>query len=207
MRTKPGQKGGDCVIIARVILKGFRFRTEVELFSVVTVPEPKNSIYLFTFDAGWRWLIQFFMPSLTQRKNFANSLNCRYVKRIFHVSNISSAVLIFGIPYSHFDVFIFDSIALTDSHNDQLPFGLIAQLVEHCTRIAEVMGSNPISWYWGSVKVNTHTPGPCGPQVTQLGLYLEAIHAHDQGYPFSACACVAQFFKPSGCCCFRKTSW
>ena len=27
---------------------------------------------------------------------------------------------------------------------DQLPDGLIAQLVEHCTGIAEVMGSNPV---------------------------------------------------------------
>ena len=28
--------------------------------------------------------------------------------------------------------------------NDQLPVVLIAQLVEHCTGIAEVMGSNPV---------------------------------------------------------------
>ena len=27
---------------------------------------------------------------------------------------------------------------------DQRPDGLIAQLVEHCTGIAEVMGSNPV---------------------------------------------------------------
>ena len=29
-------------------------------------------------------------------------------------------------------------------HNDQLPVGLLAQLVEHFTGIAEVMGSNPV---------------------------------------------------------------
>ena len=29
-------------------------------------------------------------------------------------------------------------------HNDQLPVGLKAQLVERCTGIAEVMGSNPV---------------------------------------------------------------
>ena len=29
-------------------------------------------------------------------------------------------------------------------HINQLPVGLIAQLVERCTGIAEVMGSNPI---------------------------------------------------------------
>ena len=32
---------------------------------------------------------------------------------------------------------------ITNSQCDQLPAGLIAQLVEHCTGIAEVMGSNP----------------------------------------------------------------
>ena len=34
-----------------------------------------------------------------------------------------------------------------NQHYDQLPVGLLAQLVEHCTGTAEVMGSNPIqSW-------------------------------------------------------------
>ena len=33
---------------------------------------------------------------------------------------------------------------ITNSQNDQLPVGLIAQLIEHCTGIAEVMGSNPV---------------------------------------------------------------
>ena len=31
-----------------------------------------------------------------------------------------------------------------NSQHFQLPFGLIAQLVEHCTSIAEFMGSNPV---------------------------------------------------------------
>ena len=29
-------------------------------------------------------------------------------------------------------------------YNDQLAIGLLAQLEEHCTSIAEVMGSNPV---------------------------------------------------------------
>ena len=32
-------------------------------------------------------------------------------------------------------------LLITNSENDQLPVGLIAQLEEHCTGIAEVMGS------------------------------------------------------------------
>ena len=31
-----------------------------------------------------------------------------------------------------------------NQHSDQLPVGLLVQLVEHCTGIAEVMGSNPV---------------------------------------------------------------
>ena len=31
-----------------------------------------------------------------------------------------------------------------NQHSDQLLVGLLAQLVEHCTGIAEVMGSNPV---------------------------------------------------------------
>ena len=31
-----------------------------------------------------------------------------------------------------------------NQHNDQLPIGLLAQLVEHCFGVAEVMDKNPI---------------------------------------------------------------
>ena len=34
--------------------------------------------------------------------------------------------------------------SIMNSEHDQLSFGLIAQLVEHCTSIAAVMGSNPV---------------------------------------------------------------
>ena len=46
---------------------------------------------------------------------------------------------IFTVIYSSFYRFIWNQ------HNDQLPVqGLLAQLVEHCTGITVVMGSNPI---------------------------------------------------------------
>ena len=34
-------------------------------------------------------------------------------------------------------------LIITNSQNDQLPVGLIAQLVEHCTSVTEVMGLIP----------------------------------------------------------------
>ena len=43
---------------------------------------------------------------------------------------------IFTVSYSSLHGFIWDQ------HNEQLPVGLSAQLVERCTGIAEVIGSN-----------------------------------------------------------------
>ena len=38
-----------------------------------------------------------------------------------------------------------------NQHNDQLPVGLLAQLFERCTSIAEIMGSNPVqAWIFFS---------------------------------------------------------
>ena len=36
---------------------------------------------------------------------------------------------------------------IRNSQCDQLPVGLIAQLVKHCTGITEVMGSNPVKGF------------------------------------------------------------
>ena len=45
---------------------------------------------------------------------------------------------VFTIIYSSLHGFI------THQHNDQLPVSLLAQLVEHCTDVAEFICSNPI---------------------------------------------------------------
>ena len=67
---------------------------------------------------------------------------------------------------------------------DQLPVNLIAQLVEHCTGIAEVMGSNPISYFltiirllyiqllwvwWCPVSASTSSGGTGAPGSPGLG--------------------------------------
>ena len=48
----------------------------------------------------------------------------------FHIPKITIHHLMFVCTYTQFI--------------DQLPVGLLAQLVERCTGIAEVMGSNPV---------------------------------------------------------------
>ena len=64
------------------------------------------------------------------------------VEVIFTVINLYEVTL--------YDFYIFTVIYLSlhgfiwNQHKEQLPVGLLAQLVEHCTSIAEVMGSNPI---------------------------------------------------------------
>ena len=44
------------------------------------------------------------------------------------------------VSYIHIHLFIFHGY-IANSQYDQLPVGFIAQLVEHCTAIAAVMGS------------------------------------------------------------------
>ena len=51
-------------------------------------------------------------------------------KYVFHIFPFISVFILYGY--------------ITNSQYDQLPVGLIAQLVENCTGIAEVMGSNPV---------------------------------------------------------------
>ena len=64
------------------------------------------------------------------------------VKIAFIFTSLSAVQIydfhIFKAVYSPLHGFIWNQ------HNDQLAVGLLAQLVEHCTGIAEVMGSNPV---------------------------------------------------------------
>ena len=45
---------------------------------------------------------------------------------------------------------------ITNQHNNQFPIGLLAQLVEHCSRILEVVGSNPVlAWIFSGLIFTT----------------------------------------------------
>ena len=48
--------------------------------------------------------------------------------------------------YIHIFLTVYSSLYgfIWNQHHDQLPVGLLAQLVERCTGIVEVMGSNPV---------------------------------------------------------------
>ena len=69
-------------------------------------------------------------------------LSCVVTAWIFLLFDLSSAVQIY-VSYIDIHLFILHGY-ITNSQYDQLPVGLIAQLVEYCTGIAEVMGSNPV---------------------------------------------------------------
>ena len=80
--------------------------------------------------------------SLRLRLSFRSCLSCVVTARIFLLFDLSSPVQIY-VSYIYIHLFILHG-CITNSQYDQLPVGLIAQLVEHCTGIAEVMGSNPV---------------------------------------------------------------
>ena len=64
-----------------------------------------------------------------------------------------SAVQIYELSYIHlYSSPSMGSWCISDSQSGQLPAGLIVQLLEHCTGIAEVMGLNPVqAWLFFSV--------------------------------------------------------
>ena len=76
------------------------------------------------------------------RLSFRNCFSCVVTASIFLLFDLSSAVQIY-VSYIYIHLFILHGF-ITNSQHDQLPVGLIAQLVEHCTGIAEVMGSNSV---------------------------------------------------------------
>ena len=70
----------------------------------------------------------------------SNVRNCE--DRIYIHFFIRSSHIRFSYIYSQ--LFITSQVYFGPTYNDQLPVGWLAQLVEHCTGIAEVMDSNPI---------------------------------------------------------------
>ena len=72
---------------------------------------------------------------------------CHYVTGCFISKVLMPSAKIF-IPW----MFIYTQFI------DQLPVGLLAQLVERCTGIAEVMGSNPVrAWKFFSGPINNYS--------------------------------------------------
>ena len=71
------------------------------------------------------------------------------VDKEMNVEVIFTVINLYEVTYNY-DFYIFTVIYLSlhgfiwNQYKEQLPVGLLAQLVEHCTSIAEVMGSNPI---------------------------------------------------------------
>ena len=98
-------------------------------------------LYQFSCQANWELVIVWirYIPVIYFFSQLSCVYNCddqSFIHCFFRSSNIW--IFIYSLSSLHLSGYI------TNSHNDQLPVGLIAQLVEHCTGIAEVMGSNPV---------------------------------------------------------------
>ena len=62
----------------------------------------------------------------------------------YECMNFHIIMIMYKFSYILFNISSPQRVYITNSHNDQLPVDLIPQLVEHCTRIAEVTRSNPV---------------------------------------------------------------
>ena len=58
--------------------------------------------------------------------------------------NLNHNMLLSAVQICVSHICLFSTGSLQTHKNDQLSVGLIAQLVELCTGIAEIMGSNPV---------------------------------------------------------------
>ena len=67
------------------------------------------------------------------------------MKAIFAVMDTTKAVYFYS-----FILFVYSPLHgfNWNQHSDQLAVGLLAQLVEHCTGITEVIGSNPVQAFF-----------------------------------------------------------
>ena len=81
---------------------------------------------------------------------------------------------IFTAVYSPLHGFIWNQ------HSDQLPVGLLAQLVEHCTGIAEVMGSNPVqAWIFSGLIFTTAQVVFITAKITFIFTSFTAVQMYD----------------------------
>ena len=77
------------------------------------------------------------------------------MKVIFAVMNTLTAVQIYDF---HIFITVYSPLHwfICKQHIDQIPVGLLAQLVEHCTSIAVVMSSNPVqAWIFSGLLFTT----------------------------------------------------
>ena len=99
-----------------------------------------------------RWFFHPLRPSILQTQSSISGLifTWRSLPFISLFAVHSYNFHIFTVSYSSLHGFIWDQ------HNEQLPVGLSAQLIERCTGIAEVIGSNPVqAWIFSGLIFTT----------------------------------------------------
>ena len=129
---------------------------------LLTVPVSKRS-----------WVRIPFKPEFSFRALISNCWSCVHNcddQSCLHLFLRSSNIWYFIYSFAFFTIYGY----IRNSQNDQLPVGSIAQLVEHCTGIAEVVGSNPVQALIISKALNS--------QLLKLCVYCD-----DQSYVFITC--------------------
>ena len=100
-----------------------------------------------------KWFCHPLRPSILQTQSSISGL-------IFTVEIASIIISLFAVHSYNFHIFTVTYSSLHgfiwDQHNGQLLVGLSAQLVERCTGIAEVIGSNPVqAWIFSGLIFTT----------------------------------------------------
>ena len=74
----------------------------------------------------------------------SNTINCKWIYERSYIWTAEKDMIYDWSSQLHTQPKSWELVKFVSSQIDQLPDGLIAQSVEHCNGIAEVMGSNPV---------------------------------------------------------------
>ena len=82
--------------------------------------------------------------------------------------------------YSHSNIYSSLHRFIWNQHINQLPVDLFAQLVEHCTGIVEVMGSNPVqAWIFSGLIFTTAQVVFITANIAFIFISKSAVHVYD----------------------------
>ena len=99
------------------------------------------------------------------------------------------------IIYS-FTIFTFCGY-ITNSQCDPLPDGLIAQSVEHCTGIAQIMGSNPVQdWTFSGFNFTT-AQVVCITVMNNKFIYFSVVQIYDLIFTYILQLLIVQILNTS----------
>ena len=176
-----------------------------------------SSCYTFpckfvTIESDWDNKFYLIMLSILIKRSYTSitsvwSLRVNLAFFFQHLYTYHSHLYLFAVEL--YDIHKFTVVQsslhmlIMNQYNNQLPISLLAQLVEHCTGIAEVMGLTPLqAWIFSGFIFIAAYYKHCSLLWTSLSSLLahpfkEVISVHFSGYCFRSKVCETKYYWSS----------